>query len=83
MMWIGMIGSFVFILIQLVIIVDFAHGVADNWVSAYEESESRWCGFGLVIVSFGTYILSIASVVFMFMVYTTVCLIQMHLPPCP
>uniref|UniRef100_A0A914HZ36 Serine incorporator n=1 Tax=Globodera rostochiensis TaxID=31243 RepID=A0A914HZ36_GLORO len=71
MMWIGMLGAFVFILIQLVLIVDFAHGIAENWVNTYEESESRWCFAGMIIFTLGTFALSIASVVFMFIYYTT------------
>ena len=36
-----MIGAFLFILIQLVLIVDFAHGWAESWVEKYEETESK------------------------------------------
>lgn len=32
MMWIGMFGGLTFILIQLVIIVDFAHSLAERWI---------------------------------------------------
>lgn len=31
-MWIGLIGGLLFILIQLTLIVDFAHNWADAWV---------------------------------------------------
>lgn len=32
MMWVGLIGGLAFILVQLVIIVDFAHSLAENWI---------------------------------------------------
>ena len=44
-MMIGMIGAFLFILIQLIFIVDFAHSWNESWVSKYEETESKaWFG---------------------------------------
>jgi hypothetical protein len=66
-----MLGAFVFILIQLVLIVDFAHGVAENWVASYEESESRWCFAGLILFTFGCYALSIAGIVLLYIFYGT------------
>ena len=55
-----------------VLIVDFAHGVAENWVSAYEENESRWCFAGLIVFSIGCYVLSLVGIVLMYIFYTTV-----------
>jgi hypothetical protein len=72
MMWIGMLGGFLFILIQLVLIVDFAHGIAQSWVSTYEEDESRACYAGLIGFTFGCYGVALASIVLMYMIYTTV-----------
>ena len=40
-MYFGMIGGFLFILIQLVLIIDFAHSWAESWVDKYEESQSN------------------------------------------
>jgi len=71
LMWIGMIGGFLFILIQLILIVDFAHGLAESWVSQYEESDSRACFAGLIGFTFGCYALAAMSVVFMFIYYTS------------
>lgn len=40
-MYFGMIGGFLFIIIQLILIVDFAHSWANAWVGNYEETESK------------------------------------------
>lgn len=40
-MYFGMIGGFIFIVIQLILIIDFAHNWAESWVTNYEETESR------------------------------------------
>ncbi|KHJ89350.1 hypothetical protein OESDEN_10826 [Oesophagostomum dentatum] len=72
-MWFGMIGGFLFILIQLILIVDFAHGLAENWVDSYEETESRWCYAGLLTFTFGCFAAALTGIVLMFIFYTTVC----------
>lgn len=41
LMVIGMIGSFMFILIQLILLIDFAHAWNERWLSNYEESQSK------------------------------------------
>lgn len=71
-MWVGLLGGFLFILIQLILIVDFAHGLAESWVSQYEETESRACYFGLMVFIFGGYALAVTAIVLMFVFYTTV-----------
>ncbi|CAI4231582.1 unnamed protein product [Auanema sp. JU1783] len=71
LMWFGLLGGFMFILIQLILIVDFAHGLAEQWVESYEESESRWCFAGLLGVSFGGFAVSLIAVIFMYIIYTT------------
>lgn len=71
LMWIGLLGGFLFILIQLILIVDFAHGFAESWVTTYEENNSRSCFVGLIVFTLGCYLLSVIGVVLMFYVYTT------------
>ncbi|KAJ1373622.1 hypothetical protein KIN20_036084 [Parelaphostrongylus tenuis] len=71
LMWFGMLGGFLFILIQLILIVDFAHGLAENWVDTYEENESRWCYAGLLTFTFGCFALALTGIVLMFIFYTT------------
>uniref|UniRef100_A0A8D8QAC4 Serine incorporator 1 n=2 Tax=Cacopsylla melanoneura TaxID=428564 RepID=A0A8D8QAC4_9HEMI len=66
MMYIGMVGGFVFILIQLVLLVDFAHSWAEVWVSNYEETESRgWCA-ALYSVTFVNYGLTLCGTIVLF-----------------
>lgn len=42
-MWfyVGMAGAFCFILIQLVLLIDFAHSWNESWVEKMEEGNSR------------------------------------------
>ncbi|XP_049285875.1 serine incorporator 1 isoform X2 [Anopheles funestus] len=69
-MWVGMIGGFAFILVQLVYIIDFAHNWAGAWVSNYEEEESRGWFAALCCATGVQYGLSLAGVVLMFVYYT-------------
>lgn len=49
-MYFGLFGGFLFILIQLILIVDFAHSWAESWVGKYEETESKgWLALFFVI----------------------------------
>lgn len=45
-MYFGLAGAFLFIIIQLILIVDFAHGWSENWVGKYEESENKCYYYG-------------------------------------
>lgn len=69
-MYFGMIGGFLFILIQLILIIDFAHSWAEHWVDQFEESGSRVYYFGLLAVTIANYALAIAGVVLFFVYYT-------------
>lgn len=70
MMYLGMIGAFLFILIQLILIVDFAHGWADKWISNYQETGSRGWFTALLSVTLVFYIISISCVVLFYTYYT-------------
>lgn len=70
-MWFGLIGGLAFILVQLILIVDFAHTWAEVWVSKYEETESKGWYCALLSVTFLQYGLAIAGVSLLFIHYTT------------
>ncbi|XP_044750597.1 probable serine incorporator isoform X2 [Coccinella septempunctata] len=69
-MYFGMIGGFMFILIQLILIVDFAHTWAESWVEKYEENESRGWYAALVGATLTMYGLVIAGVVLLFIFFS-------------
>ncbi|KAH8304012.1 hypothetical protein KR018_003317 [Drosophila ironensis] len=69
MMVVGLIGGLAFILIQLVIIVDFAHSLAQNWIESAENSRGYYyllAGFSLV-----AYILSLTGITLLYIYFTT------------
>jgi serine incorporator 1/3 len=70
MMWIGLIGGSIFILIQLVLIIDFAHNWAEAWVGEYEENDSRGWFFALLAATGVQYILALTGIIILFSYYT-------------
>uniref|UniRef100_A0A6G1SGS9 Putative serine incorporator n=1 Tax=Aceria tosichella TaxID=561515 RepID=A0A6G1SGS9_9ACAR len=67
----GMIGGFFFIMIQLILIVDFAHSWAESWVERLEETESRWYYCGLIFFTLLSYAISFTAIVLLFTYYTS------------
>ncbi|XP_074032873.1 probable serine incorporator isoform X3 [Leptinotarsa decemlineata] len=69
-MYFGMVGGFAFILIQLILIVDFAHSWAEAWVGNYEETESKGWYFALIGMTVLNYALSITGIVLLYVFFT-------------
>ncbi|XP_066138719.1 probable serine incorporator isoform X4 [Euwallacea fornicatus] len=69
-MWFGIIGGFLFILIQLILIIDFAHSWAEAWVGNYEETESKGWYYALLGITFLCYALSLTGIVLLFVFFT-------------
>jgi len=69
-MYFGLVGGFLFILIQLVFIIDFAHSWAEAWYGNYEEDESKgwlaafFTSTGLMFTG------AVAATVLLFIYYT-------------
>lgn len=71
-MWIGLLGAFLFILIQLILIIDFSHGFAESWIISFEEANSKLCFFKMLFFTFFCYALSFVGIVFLYIYYASV-----------
>ena len=69
-MIIGSICGFIFILIQLILIIDFAHSWNEDWVGKGEDGSKKHY-FGLVVFTITFYILSIISIIFLYIYYAS------------
>ncbi|KAK0081644.1 hypothetical protein PV325_011829 [Microctonus aethiopoides] len=69
-MYFGMIGGFCFIIIQLILIVEFAHSWADAWVGNYERTESKGWYAALLSTTFFNYAVAITGVVLLYIYFT-------------
>lgn len=67
---VGLAGAFIFILIQLVLLVDFAHSWNESWLDKMEAGNSRRWYAAFLAVMILCYILSIIAIVLMFIFYT-------------
>uniref|UniRef100_A0A3B4A1N3 Uncharacterized protein n=1 Tax=Periophthalmus magnuspinnatus TaxID=409849 RepID=A0A3B4A1N3_9GOBI len=67
---IGCGGAFFFILIQLILLVDFAHSWNEAWVGNMDASNSRGWYAALLLVTIFNYLLSVVSVIMCFLLYT-------------
>ncbi|TRY92017.1 hypothetical protein DNTS_034907 [Danionella cerebrum] len=66
----GMVGSFAFILIQLILLIDFAHSWNEVWVRNIEEGNSRCWFIGLLFFTILHYALAFTAVVLFYLYYT-------------
>ncbi|XP_004465792.1 serine incorporator 2 [Dasypus novemcinctus] len=66
----GVAGSLLFTVIQLVLLIDFAHSWNQRWLGRAEERDSRAWYAGLFFFTLLFYTLSIAAVVLLFLYYT-------------
>ncbi|KAM3878235.1 serine incorporator 1 [Diretmus argenteus] len=67
---VGTIGAFIFILIQLVLLVDFAHSWNESWVDRMETGNARGWYAALLGVTIFNYMMSFVAVVLFFIFYT-------------
>ncbi|MGH0181369.1 UNVERIFIED_CONTAM: hypothetical protein FKN15_006462 [Acipenser sinensis] len=65
----GVVGAFIFIIIQLILLIDFAHSWNQAWVQNAEEGSKCWYA-GLLICTFLNYAASFAALVVFYLYYT-------------
>merc|ERR1711902_409034 len=68
-MWFGLIGGFLFILIQLVLIIDFAHSWAEAWYGNYQEDQSKGWLCALLTFTGMMYAGAMTALVMLFVYY--------------
>ncbi|XP_048879149.1 serine incorporator 3-like [Brienomyrus brachyistius] len=66
----GVIGASFFILIQLILLVDFAHSLNESWMGKKEEGNSRGWFAALCLVTGVSYALCVTAVVLLGVFYT-------------
>ncbi|KAG7275899.1 hypothetical protein CRUP_009588 [Coryphaenoides rupestris] len=67
---VGTFGAFCFILIQLVLLVDFAHSWNQSWVEKMERGNPRGWYAALLMVTLFNYTASVVTVAILFVFYT-------------
>ncbi|XP_061093825.1 serine incorporator 1 [Conger conger] len=66
----GVVGSFIFIVIQLILLIDFAHSWNQAWVQNAEEGNGRCWFAGLLTFTVLHYALAFTAVVLFYLYYT-------------
>lgn len=69
-MVIGMIGGFLFILIQLVLLIDFAYRWNERWITNFEESGNKGWFVALFVMTGFMYLAALAIVICSYVFYT-------------
>ncbi|KAL2090996.1 hypothetical protein ACEWY4_013259 [Coilia grayii] len=67
---VGCCGAFCFILIQLVLLIDFAHSWNESWVDRMEKENAKVWYAALMSVTALNYVLSAVAVTLFYVVYT-------------
>ncbi|KAF6029788.1 TMS1 [Bugula neritina] len=68
-MIIGMVASFIFILIQLILIVDFAYAITESMLAKYEENDHKGWYICMLLLAIFFYAISLTGMVFMYIYY--------------
>lgn len=67
----GLIGALLFILLQLILLVDFAHSWNEKWVGGYEETGNKAYSCGLILFTFIFYAATMAAIVLFYVFFAS------------
>ena len=69
-MYFGMLGGFMFIIIQLVLIIDFAHSWAESWQDNHCNDNSQYWFYALLSVTGIFYLATLIGIILAYSYYT-------------
>jgi len=69
--WISLIGGVIFIIVQLILLVEFAHSWSESWVKKWDEDpeNAKWF-YGLIAASISLYIVSFCLTIAEYRLFT-------------
>jgi len=69
-MYFGMVGGFMFVIIQLVLIIDFAHSWAESWQDNHCSSNDQYWFYALLSVTGIFYVITVVGIILSYSYYT-------------
>ena len=69
-MYIGLTGGFVFILLQIVLVIDFGHSWSASWAERMESLDTKCWYFALAFATALVYSISVAAAVMFYLFFT-------------
>jgi hypothetical protein len=76
-MYFGLVGGFLFIVIQLILIIDFVHSWNESWVEKFENGQREYY-YGLLFFTVFFYAAAITVVVLGYIFYASVSTLLSH-----
>ena len=69
-MYFGLLGGLAFIVVQLVLIIDFAHSWSEAWQTNLRDTDNKNWFYALLAVTFAFFALTLGLIVFCYLHYT-------------
>jgi len=66
----GMVGGFIYLILQFVQVLDSAHSLAESWLDKWEQTEDKRWYLALLLTTIISYGLSITGIIIMFHSFT-------------